>query len=317
MTTPATRLVTLITLLQRRPNQKASELAAELGVSVRSLHRYLEGLDEMGIPVYAERGPYGGFSLVRGYKLPPLIFTPEEAVVISLGAGLVEEMWGKLYREAALRALAKLDALLPETQRQEAAWARRSLVSTGLQRVNLDALAPRLQQLRRACRECRQVEMTYRGANQKSPTKRVLDPYALVNRAGWWYVVGYCHRRNAMRTFRLDRIQELTLLEKKFEAKTDFDLKTYLQADGEAAKGIRVRMRFSPEMASVARSNPFTWEQVEELPNGSIEAVMTAADVTWAASVAISFGPSVTVLGPEEVRQEIRRWAEAICHQYS
>ena len=106
MTTPATRLITLIMLLQRRPNQKAADLAEKLGVSVRTLHRYFGMLEEMGIPVYAERGPYGGFSLVRGYKLPPLIFTPEEAVAVYLGTSLVGEMWGQLYREAAQGALA-------------------------------------------------------------------------------------------------------------------------------------------------------------------------------------------------------------------
>ena len=91
MTTPATRLITLILLLQRQPNQKAAKLAKELGVSIRTLHRYFGMLEEMGIPIYSERGPHGGFSLVRGYKLPPMIFTPEEAVVIYLGASLVAE----------------------------------------------------------------------------------------------------------------------------------------------------------------------------------------------------------------------------------
>ncbi len=76
----ATRLITLILLLQRQPGQKAADLAARLGVSVGTLHRYFAMLDEMGVPVYAERGPYGGFSLVRGYKLPPLVFTPIEIV---------------------------------------------------------------------------------------------------------------------------------------------------------------------------------------------------------------------------------------------
>src|SRR5512134_188121 len=101
MSNTATRLITLIFLLQNQPNQKASELAEKLGVSVRTLHRYFEMLDEMGVPVYAERGPYGGFSLVRGYKLPPLVFTPEEAVAVALGTSLVHEMWGQLYHEAA------------------------------------------------------------------------------------------------------------------------------------------------------------------------------------------------------------------------
>jgi len=107
MTNTATRLITLILLLQRQPNQKAADLAARLGISVRSLHRYIGMLDEMGIPVYSERGPYGGFSLVRGYKMPPLVFTPEEAVAVTLGTSLVGEMWGQLYQEAAQGALAK------------------------------------------------------------------------------------------------------------------------------------------------------------------------------------------------------------------
>src|SRR5512143_3643304 len=107
MSNTATRLITLLMLLQRQPNQKASDLAEKLGISVRSLHRYIGMLDEMGIPIYSERGPYGGFSLVRGYKMPPLVFTPEEAVAVALGTSLVPEMWGQLYHEVAQGALAK------------------------------------------------------------------------------------------------------------------------------------------------------------------------------------------------------------------
>ncbi len=114
MNQPATRLITLIMLLQRQPNQKAADLARTLGISVRSLHRYFAMLDEMGIPVYTERGPRGGFSLVRGYKMPPLVFSPEEATTLYLGTSLVEEMWGSLYREAAAGALAKLENVLPD-----------------------------------------------------------------------------------------------------------------------------------------------------------------------------------------------------------
>ena len=97
MANTATRLITLIMLLQRRPNQKAADLGQELGVSVRTIQRYVGMLEEMGIPVYSERGPYGGFSLVRGYKMPPLVFTPDEAVAVYLGCTLVGEMWGEMY----------------------------------------------------------------------------------------------------------------------------------------------------------------------------------------------------------------------------
>src|SRR5512136_999122 len=169
MTQPASRLITLIMLLQLQPNQKAGDLAEKLGVSVRTLHRYFSMLDEMGIPVYTERGRHGGFSLVRGYKMPPLIFTPEEATAVYLGTSLVEEMWGRLYREAAQGALAKLDNLLPDEQRQEIAWARRSLVATGMHRAGQDVLAPALEQLRRAVRENRQVKLIYRSSSHPQP----------------------------------------------------------------------------------------------------------------------------------------------------
>lgn len=92
MSNTASRLITLIFLLQNRPNQKAGELAGKLGVSLRTIHRYFAMLDEMGIPVYAEHGPYGGFSLVRGYKIPPLVFSLEEAIAVYLGTSLVSEM---------------------------------------------------------------------------------------------------------------------------------------------------------------------------------------------------------------------------------
>src|SRR3990172_4024933 len=185
----ATRLITLIFLLQTPPHQKASELAGKLGVSLRTVHRYFEMLDEMGIPVYAERGPYGGFSLVRGYKIPPLVFSLEEAVAVYLGTSLVSEMWGELYRDAAQGAMAKLENILPNEQRGEIDWARRSLVTTSLHRVDPVTLFPMLEDLRRATHERRQVLAVYQSAANAEATKRKIDPYALVFRAGLWYLV--------------------------------------------------------------------------------------------------------------------------------
>src|SRR5512134_1145240 len=227
MSNTATRLITLIFLLQNQPNRKASELAAELGVSLRTVHRYFEMLDEMGIPVYSERGPYGGFSLVRGYKMPPLVFTLEEAVAVVLGTGIVEEMWGDLYREAARGALAKLENLLPEEQVREVAWARGSLFATGMNRADLKAMTPALEKLRRAIREHRSVDMKYQSNQVPHASQRGLDPYALVHRWGWWYVVGFCHVHEEIRTFRVDRISEVALSDGTFVQSPDFHLQTY------------------------------------------------------------------------------------------
>ncbi len=316
MPNTATRLITLIMLLQRHPNQKAADLAGELGVSVRSVHRYFGMLEEMGIPVYAERGPYGGFSLVRGYKMPPLALTPEEAVAVTLGTSLVGEMWGQLYQEAATGALAKLENLLPDEQRQEVAWARRSLIATGLHRSDLDTLAPSLEKLRRAVREYRRVNIHYRSSSSLQPEPRDIDPYALVHRWGWWYTVGYCHLRQEMRSFRVDRMEVVNLTAQVFQIPPEFDIQTYLDKEWKAQPQVQARLLFASQGAHIAHYNRANWETLEELPDGSVLVTMAAPDLNWAASNVLAYGPLVTVLEPEALRQVVTEWARTILSQY-
>ncbi len=317
MSTTATRLITLILLLQRRPRQKAAELAEELDVSVRTVHRYVDMLNEMGIPVYSERGPYGGFSLVRGYKMPPLIFTPEEATAICLGTGLVEEVWGELYKDAARGAMAKLDSVLPDEQREEVAWARRTLVATGMHRADQAPLAPTLEDLRRAARDRRCVRMRYQSLNRPHPLERVVDPYALVHRWGWWYAIANCHLRQALRTFRVDRIRELTVLDETFEVAPDFDVKEYLAEDGWPQPALHVRMRFSPEAAPEALDDRGIWDEIEEEPDGSVIVTFGASSLEWATRVVLWRGPQVEVLEPEELRRWVAECSRAIASRHT
>lgn len=316
MSNTASRLITLILLLQNHPNQKASDLAEKLGVSVRTMHRYFAMLGEMGIPVYAERGPYGGFSLVRGYKLPPLVFSLEEAVAVYLGTSLVGEMWGQLYKEAAQGAMAKLQNILPNEQRDEIDWARRSLVAIGLHRADPSALFPILEELRRSTRECHQVSMVYQSATNAKATKRRVDPYALVFRAGLWHLVGYCHLRAAYRTFRVDRIQKLTMMSQSFQMREGFDIREYLKNEFKDQPVVQARLRFTPDAAHIVRSNSLVWKSVQENPDGSIVTTLTAPDLQWLASMTLSFANWVTVLEPPELRDMVREWALATAKLY-
>ena len=316
MNNTATHLITLIFLLQNKPNQKASELAEKLGVSLRTVHRYFEMLDDMGVPVYAERGPYGGFSLVRGYKIPPLIFSLEEAVAVYLGTSLVSEMWGKLYRDAAQGAMAKLENILPNEQRGEIEWARRSLIATNLGRVESRQLFPILDDLRKATHEHRRISVLYQSATGDKPTKRKIDPYALVFRAGLWYLVGYCHLRNAPRTFRVDRIEKLTHLAQSFELPADFAVHRYLENEFKDQPLIPARLQFVPEAAHIVKSNRILWESVTENPDGSMVVTLAAPDLPWLASMTLSFANLVTVLEPPELRVMVKEWLEATVRNY-
>ncbi|MEW6241649.1 MAG: YafY family protein [Chloroflexota bacterium] len=316
MPNTATRLITLIFLLQNRPGQKASELAEKLGVSLRTIHRYFEMLDEMGIPVYSERGPYGGFSLVRGYKMPPLVFTLEEAVAVVLGTGLVEELWGELYRESARGALAKLENLLPEEQVREVAWARGSLVATGMHRADLKAQTPALEKLRRGIRERRSVSMKYQSSQVPHPTERELDPYALVHRWGWWYAIGFCHVHREVRTFRVDRIAEIALLDTAFTPLPDFDLQDFLKNDLQTQPQIIARLRFDSASAHVVAGNQSYWQTVEPQADGSVEVTFTAPTLEWAASTTLAYGPAVEVMEPADLRVMVAEWLEATARKY-
>ncbi len=316
MSTTATRLITLIMLLQRRPNQKAAALAAKLDVSVRTLHRYFGMLEEMGIPIYAERGPYGGFSLVRGYKLPPLVFTPEEATAIYLGTSLVGQMWGRLYDEAAQGAMAKLENVLPDEQRQEIDWARRSLVATGMHRADPAEISLLLEDLRKAAREHVRVQMIYQSGSKPVPSQRQVDAYALVHRHGWWYLVGFCHLRQGLRMFRIDRIQELDLIDQDFQIPDDFDVHTFLAESFKDQPMVQARLHVEPHAAHLVSSMP-GFESSQDKPDGSLEIVVSAPDLQWLASLVLSFSSWVKVLEPPELRHMIKDWARATVELYT
>jgi predicted DNA-binding transcriptional regulator YafY len=316
MANTATRLITLIMLLQRQPNQNAAQLAQSLGVSVRTVQRYITMLDEIGIPVYAERGPYGGYALVRGYKMPPLIFTPEEAVAVYLGTSLLEEVWGRLYQEGARGALAKLDNVLPDEQRREVAWARQAVLAIGTNWADPNLSVPYLERLRDAMRERRRVRMRYRGRSQPEPLQRNVDPYKLVSRWGWQYCIGYCHQRQAVRSFRLDRILDLTALDETFAEPTDFNLQEYLETNPFFQPTVRARLRFGPESAVVALDNRAHWESFEEQPDGSVVVTFAAPDLEAAAGMVVRIGFPAVIVEPEALRELVRAQTRAIADHF-
>ena len=317
MANTATRLITLIMLLQRQPNQTAAQLAQTLDVSVRTVQRYMTMLDEMGIPIYAERGPYGGYALVRGYKMPPLVFTPEEAVAVYLGTSFLEQVWGRLYQEAARGALAKLDNVLPDEQRREVAWASQTLLAIGMHQADPSRVAPHLEKLWEAAHERRRVRLLYRGRNQPEPLSRDVDPYVLVHGWGRQYCLGYCHLRRDIRSFRLDRILQLDLLEQTFEIPADFDLEAYVAEEPYFQRRIQVRLCFAPEAALQALDNQSQWDTVEEQPDGSIIVTLAIPDVEAAAGIVMSYGYLAEVVEPEELRVLVRERAAALAARHA
>lgn len=303
-------------LLQSEPNQSGAELAQKMNVSVRTIQRYISLLDEMGIPVYAEHGPYGGYALVRGYKMPPLVLTSEEAVAVHLGANLLEEVWGPLYREAARGALAKLDNVLPDEQRREVAWAHQTLLSTGINFGSQKSSESHLLKIRNAIHQEQRIRLLYRRRNQAEPQPREVDPYRLVHSWGWQYLIGFCHLRQAIRSFRVDRIVELTPLTETFETAPQFDLEAYLKSDPFFQRKLRMRLYFAPESSPLAYDNQALWDSLEEQADGAVITTYAAPDLEAAANFALRYGYQAVVLEPVELRKLLEERASAIAALY-
>jgi predicted DNA-binding transcriptional regulator YafY len=318
MANVATRLISIILMLQRRGTIKASELAEELGVSERTIHRYMGMLDELGIPIYSERGPYGGFSLIRGYRLPPLIFTPEEATALYLGAELVKDIWGASYFDAAVAATAKLDNVLPDTLLQEVKQAQRGLLVTGWLRRDYGPWAPILDDLRRAVARRRQLQMVYQSFHRQV-SERTVDPYALALQWGNWYMVGHCYLRDELRTFRVDRIEKVEPTDVTFEVPAGFSAREHLlrMAQERPATYYRVAVRFDPEVAHIVRERREEWQDLTEHGDGSVTLAFDASDLAWPSRWVLTYQDKATVLGPPELAARVRDAAQAIATRYA
>ena len=316
MSNVATRLLSLILMLQSRPTWKAAELAAELDVSQRTVHRYMGMIEEMGIPIYSERGPYGGFSLMRGYKLPPLIFTAEEATVLYMGANLVREVWGKTYSDAVTAVTAKLDNVLPDDLRQDVARAQRSLVVAGWTSRNYEPWEPTIHTLRQCIVAGRCVQLLYHGRLRDEETERTMEPYALTLQWGTWYLIGYCRLRHDMRTFRVDRIREASPAEGYFTIPREFSLKEYLDTSMRDRLPHTVVVHLAARVAQDVREAHGHWMAFTEHADGAITARFGVVDLGWVSGWVLSYGAAARVLEPPELIDRLRAAAEGALGRY-
>ena len=315
MTSVATRLLSMIFLFQSRRQWTVAELSRELSVSDRTVHRYIGMLEEMGIPLYSERGPYGGFSLLRTYKLPPLIFTPEEATVLFMGARLVEDIWGKDFHDAVTGVTAKLNNVLPDDIRQEVQRTQRSLVvMTGTSR-DYSPYYDLMVTLRNCMANSLQVQLRYHSFSRVE-TERLVDPYALSFRWGNWYLVGFCHLRGETRTFRIDRINHLETSKTRFKMPRDFDAKAYLEESMRWENTCQVVVRMEAEAAPEMRERDGDWLQVSDNPDGSVTVHFDVDNLNWAAGWVLSWGRLAKALEPPELVSRVKAAAEELLKHY-
>src|ERR1700682_4283575 len=217
---PTTRVLAVLELLQTYPRVSGSELARRIGVDPRTVRRYISMLEELGIPITAERGRDGAYMLVAGFKLPPMMFTDDEALALSVGLLAARGLGLADAAPAVASAQAKLERVMPAGLKRRVR-AVDETVMLDLSRSTVPSDNTALVALSAAAQAQTRVILGYDGQREK--TEREFDPYGLAHRGGRWYVVGMCHLRRGMRSFRLDRVRSVRALDVSFERPPGFD----------------------------------------------------------------------------------------------
>lgn len=303
---PTSRVLTVLELLQARPSITGPELAARLEMDVRTVRRYIMHLQDVGIPVEATIGRHGGYRLRPGFKLPPLIFTEEEATAIMLG--LLTSTWLEVEQSSAAieGALAKVSRVLPQKARERLqAVASHIVLYPHNQQVRPDASL--LIDLSGAIHASQRIVIDYLSLHKES-SRRKVEPYGITGWKGHWYLGGYCCLRQGYRSFRLDRIQNLQILDETFERAEDFDYEAFIKQKY-TTRGAQVEIEFQADLPTVQQKISTLYGTLTPTPNGVLLQDQYD-DLEGMARYLMALNMPFVVHQPPELRDVLRRLGE-------
>jgi predicted DNA-binding transcriptional regulator YafY len=310
--TPTARLLELLELLQAQPLITGREIADRLEVDRRTARRYVAALQDLGIPIEGQRGVGGGYRIRPGFRLPPLMLTDDEAVVVALGTLAAGRLGLSGSAESVEGALAKIHRVLPDALRRRVEALEETLDFTASARQGAPVKGETVLVLADAIRRRRRLRMTYR-AFSGDQTRRELSPHGLVVHSGRWYLAGYDHLREDLRTFRVDRMLRLRVLDGTADDMPDgFDAVAYVSTSlARVPWGWDVEVTLDLPLDEAVRRVPATLaELVDE--EGTTVLRMRADSLDWAANVLARLGCLFSIRKPDELRSSIRALADRL-----
>ncbi|MBQ9118674.1 MAG: YafY family transcriptional regulator [Lachnospiraceae bacterium] len=292
------RLIGIITILQQKGKVTAPYLAEKFEVSRRTIQRDIEDICRAGVPIVTTQGTDGGIEIMEGFQLDTTVFTKDELQAILIGLKSLDSV-------AALPGTKKLAEKIGSTPLQQ------DEILIDLSSFYKDSLAEKIQLLRTAIREKRCVEFCY--YYNKGEEKKCIEPARIVFQWSNWYVFGFCSERNGFRLYKLNRLWELCLTEHSFvereipEEKLHFGKNMtddiIVPAIYEVSEKYRLIEEYGPECYRV-------------LEDGRLYTEWGFSSYERALSWFLSFGERVTVLGPENLKQQLRESVKNILAKY-
>lgn len=298
------RIVSILIQLQSKRIVKAHELADRFEVSLRTIYRDIRTLEASGVPIYSEAG--AGYSLMEGYRIPPVMFTPEEAASFVAAEKLMQKFTDSAMQEHFTSAMYKLRAILKSRDKDLVSNIETQVVMQPMsKRFNEnvpDALAALFESIARKTK----LHINYKALSGPEETSRMIEPVGVFHQNNFWYVIAYCYLRKDYRQFRVDRIRNIKRTDLNFELKhqpVDF----YLQEKEERPK-TRVKILVNKDFAQYMHWERSYYGFVKEESEGD-KVLMTfeVVDIKngfprWF----MMFADKAVVLEPQELKTTVR-----------
>ncbi len=295
------RLLAMVLELRESRWTRAEELARHFTISVRTVYRDVLALNEAGVPVLSVPGQ--GYRLMEGYFLPPLHLTQQEAVMLAFGLDAVQGVFDAEYAQAVDTAARKLMASLPEARRQEVEELRGHIRLIGPDENGTPEI---LRTLRTALLARRAVGFRYH--SPQGVSDRRADPHGLVRLNGVWMLAAHDHQRAERRTFRLDRMEAVTLSGTPVQP----DLQTFGTDPPEDQRHLRVRLLFPAAAERRVRERPNFHQVTAVQTEAGFEVTLKVRGAADLLPWVLSWGAQATVLEPPELAELVRLEAQAV-----
>ncbi|MCJ7842960.1 YafY family transcriptional regulator [Lederbergia sp. NSJ-179] len=310
-------MLAIVWLLRSRSNLTAEQISARLEISVRTVYRYIDSLCASGVPIVAEPGHDGGYRLAGNFREVPLFFEPDELKSLFHAASFAKGA-GYPYEKELARALQKLRH--PLSDEQEDLLDRHTSGFDVLFAHKDHSLALLLQQLEQAVAEGQSYDILYDKRNGDDPSERRIDPYGLVYREKYWYVIAFCHLRKALRTFRVDRIRRLSPGSLFFKRPEDFSVRDYFdQYWGYQSEAMEptVEVRIRGESAVINYLCQYFQHCLKERKEDEVFLKINIEQVdNMLPGFLVSFGTCIEVLAPQKLRMAMAKVARKLAKYY-
>jgi predicted DNA-binding transcriptional regulator YafY len=305
------RITAILIQLQSKKVVKAQDLADRFDISLRTVYRDIRTLEEAGVPLYGEAGV--GYSIVDGYRLPPIMFTQEEAMAFLTADKLMEKFTDSSLQKNFSSAMYKVKSVLRGSEKDLVENLEEQIIVKNRVRNNTPP-GNILDVLLKAIAEKKNVKMIYRAFGNEDNSERTIEPIGIFHEHENWYTIGYCHLRDAYRQFRADRIINILLTNEPQKERTSLKEFQALREDMKASLTLqKAIIRVDKSIALYLQEHRHYHGFVSEIiTTDHVEMTFLTQSIEYFARWFIMFADQAEIIEPQSLKDQVVRVFEKI-----